>query len=87
MRTRKKPSHIKQEDWDAVDSPPLTDEELAALRPLREVSAGFGGICREPQTWTAGAAEGTDQEAGHHSRRPGRARRPTARLAPAGSPA
>ncbi|EUC01305.1 Protein of unknown function DUF4415 [Rhizobium sp. CF080] len=26
-----------KEDWDAVDSPPLTDEELASMRPAREV--------------------------------------------------
>ena len=26
-----------KEDWDAVDSPELTDEELAAMRPAREV--------------------------------------------------
>ncbi|MFB9950338.1 BrnA antitoxin family protein [Rhizobium puerariae] len=26
-----------KEDWDAVDSPPLTDEELANMRPFREV--------------------------------------------------
>lgn len=26
-----------REDWDAVDSPPLTDEELARMRPAREV--------------------------------------------------
>ena len=26
-----------KEDWDAVDSPELTDEELASLRPAREV--------------------------------------------------
>jgi uncharacterized protein (DUF4415 family) len=25
-----------KEDWDAVDSPKLTDEELASLRPARE---------------------------------------------------
>lgn len=25
-----------REDWDAVDSPELTDEELASLRPMRE---------------------------------------------------
>jgi uncharacterized protein (DUF4415 family) len=24
-------------DWDAVDSPPLTDEELASMRPFAEV--------------------------------------------------
>jgi uncharacterized protein (DUF4415 family) len=26
-----------KDDWDAVDSPPLTDDELAALRPAKEV--------------------------------------------------
>lgn len=26
-----------REDWDAVDSPPLTEEELASMRPFREV--------------------------------------------------
>jgi uncharacterized protein (DUF4415 family) len=26
-----------KEDWDAVDSPELTDEELANMRPAREV--------------------------------------------------
>lgn len=25
-----------KEDWDAVDSPELTDEELAGLRPMKE---------------------------------------------------
>ena len=37
MKTRKKPDHISQMDWDAVDFPPLTDEELARMRPAREV--------------------------------------------------
>lgn len=26
-----------KEDWDSVDSPPLTKEELASMRPFREV--------------------------------------------------
>lgn len=26
-----------KEDWDAVDSPPLTDEDLAAMRPAQDV--------------------------------------------------
>ena len=26
-----------KEDWDAVDSPPLTAEELASMRPFKEV--------------------------------------------------
>jgi uncharacterized protein (DUF4415 family) len=37
MIDRKKPAHISQEDWDDVDSPELTDEELARSRPAREV--------------------------------------------------
>ncbi|TAF15785.1 MAG: hypothetical protein EAZ74_01030 [Alphaproteobacteria bacterium] len=32
-----KPDHISQADWDSVDSPPLTDEQLASMRPAREV--------------------------------------------------
>ena len=34
---KKRPKHISQEDWDAVDSPPLTGEQLARMRPMREV--------------------------------------------------
>lgn len=33
----KKPDHISQADWDDVDSPELTDEMLARMRPAREV--------------------------------------------------
>lgn len=32
-----KPDYISQEDWDSVDSPPLTDEQLARLRPIQEI--------------------------------------------------
>jgi uncharacterized protein (DUF4415 family) len=32
-----KPKEMSQEAWDAVDSPELTDEELAGLRPASEV--------------------------------------------------
>lgn len=31
-----KPDHISQEDWDAVDSPPLTERMLRGMRPVRE---------------------------------------------------
>jgi uncharacterized protein (DUF4415 family) len=31
-----KPDHISQEDWDAVDSPPLTAEFMSKMRPTRE---------------------------------------------------
>lgn len=34
----KKPDHISQEDWDSVDIPELTDEELARMRPAAEVA-------------------------------------------------
>ena len=37
MTTQKrKPDHISQEDWDAVDSPPLTSEFIARMRPASE---------------------------------------------------
>lgn len=37
-RTRFEPGQgYSQEDWDAVDSPELTPEELASMRPAREV--------------------------------------------------
>ncbi|MGA2902611.1 MAG: BrnA antitoxin family protein [Candidatus Korobacteraceae bacterium] len=36
MAKRKKPGHISAQDWAEVDSPPLTDRELANMRPLRE---------------------------------------------------
>jgi uncharacterized protein (DUF4415 family) len=32
----RKPDHISQEDWDAVDSPPLTEKMLQGMRPVRE---------------------------------------------------
>jgi len=31
-----KPKHISQADWDAVDSPPLTADEFARMRPASE---------------------------------------------------
>ena len=36
-RSKTKPKHIRQEDWDAVESPPLTAAQLKQMRPLREV--------------------------------------------------
>src|ERR1700680_319563 len=36
MAKNKKPRHISQKDWDAVDSPPLSDDILAAMKPARE---------------------------------------------------
>lgn len=37
MRTKRKPDHISQEDWDAVDSPELTEDMLKRMRPASEV--------------------------------------------------
>ena len=34
--SKRKPDHISQEDWDAVDSPPLSSEFIAKMRPCRE---------------------------------------------------
>jgi uncharacterized protein (DUF4415 family) len=36
MAKNKKPRHITQKNWDAVDSPPLSDDILAAMKPARE---------------------------------------------------
>jgi len=33
----KKPDHISQQDWDAVDVPELTDAQMAQMRPAIEV--------------------------------------------------
>lgn len=34
---KQKPPHISQEDWDAVDSPELSDEFIRRMRPASEV--------------------------------------------------
>jgi uncharacterized protein (DUF4415 family) len=44
------PGHgFTKEDWDAVDSPELTDEEIARMRPAREVlpPAFFEALARK----------------------------------------
>jgi uncharacterized protein (DUF4415 family) len=35
-KQRHKPDHISQEDWDSVDSPPLSSDFIAGMRPVRE---------------------------------------------------
>ncbi len=37
MTAKRKPEHISQEDWDSVDVPEFTDEELSRMRPATEV--------------------------------------------------
>src|SRR5258708_9818783 len=51
MKSAKKPAHISQKDWDAVDFPPLTDEQLARMRPAREV---FPDIDQFPKSRSRG---------------------------------
>jgi len=34
---KSKPNDVRQEDWDFVDSPPLSDELLAKMRPVKEI--------------------------------------------------
>ena len=36
MRTKRKPEDIRQEDWDAVDSPELTEDMVKRMRPASE---------------------------------------------------
>ncbi len=33
---KKKPKHIAQEDWDAVDFPEIPEDHLREMKPLRE---------------------------------------------------
>lgn len=40
---KRKPSTISQADWDEVDSPELTAEEIARMRPASEVLPGLVG--------------------------------------------
>ncbi|HEY4943198.1 MAG TPA: hypothetical protein VII56_17340 [Rhizomicrobium sp.] len=34
---KRRPKHISQSDWDAVDSPPLTASQLKRMRPASQV--------------------------------------------------
>ena len=34
---KSKPNDVKQKDWDAVESPPLSDDLLKKMRPVREL--------------------------------------------------
>lgn len=47
---KKKPDHIPQKDWDDVDSPPLTDEMMSRMRPVKELFPNWPDrITRGPQ--------------------------------------
>lgn len=38
-----------QEDWDAVDSPPIPDEMLARMKPVKEIHPEIPSRVRGPQ--------------------------------------
>ena len=37
---KRKPEQIESADWDAVESPPLSDDFLKRMRPVREIHSG-----------------------------------------------
>ena len=59
MKGAKKPAHISQEDWDAVDFPPLTEEQLARMRPARAI---FSDIDRFPKPRSRGPQKAPTKE-------------------------
>ncbi len=46
---RRKPENIAQQDWDAVESPPLTDALLSSMKPARKVHPDMPPRVRGPQ--------------------------------------
>ena len=59
MTTKRKPDDISQEDWDAVDSPPLSSEFIARMRPSRERMPPelFEKLVRTNEEWQAQQAK------------------------------
>jgi uncharacterized protein (DUF4415 family) len=46
---KKKPKHIKQEDWDAVESPPLSTKMLSRTQPVKKKHPDIPSRVRGPQ--------------------------------------
>jgi uncharacterized protein (DUF4415 family) len=46
---KKKPNHIKQADWDAVESPPLSNKMLSKMQPVRKAHPNRLSRVRGPQ--------------------------------------
>ena len=44
-----KPKHIRERDWQSVDSPPLTEELLNKMRPVNESHPEIPRRVRGPQ--------------------------------------
>jgi len=59
---KRKPDHISQEDWDAVDIPELTEEDFSRMKPASEVVPDIVEAYRRsrghpPKTVTKSAAQ------------------------------
>ncbi len=46
---KKNPKHITKEDWDSVASPPLSDELLSKMKPVKESHSNMPRRVRGPQ--------------------------------------
>ena len=46
---KKKPEHIKQEDWDSVESPPLSNKMLSKMKPVKKAHPKIPPRVRGPQ--------------------------------------
>ena len=46
---KRKPENIKKEDWDAVESQPLSDSFLSGMKPVRETHPNIPPRVRGPQ--------------------------------------
>jgi uncharacterized protein (DUF4415 family) len=46
---KKKPKHIKQRDWDAVESPPLSKKMLSRMQPVKKAHPSMPSRVRGPQ--------------------------------------
>ena len=49
---KKKPDHIKQEDWDAVESPPLSNKMLSRMQSVRKAHPNMPARVRGKQKKT-----------------------------------
>lgn len=46
---KKKPHNIKQKEWDAVDSPPLSKKMLSRMQPVKKAHPAIPPRVRGPQ--------------------------------------
>ncbi len=46
---KRKPKNIAEKDWDAVDSPALSDEILSRMKPVKDIHSDIPARVRGPQ--------------------------------------